>query len=199
MTCARALMGVLLLAACDTAPPPPQAAAPAPSATAAAPQLSLPTPTGALPAPNPGAAPSTAGPIGVVPDQVPSVYMAVQAGKSGPASIIFAIDASKDNTPSDDTAIRITPEAGKCNPQELKRFTFPAQYAKRPVFSIEEAKRGIGAPELPKFMAMAVTSEMLRLGIAAEPQATQPQNVCTRKLWEQLVLAQNQSAAATGQ
>ena len=46
----------------------------------------------------------------------------------------------------------------------------------------------MSARELPAFMAMAVTSEMLVLGIAKTIEDTQPQNVCTRKLWERLIL-----------
>ena len=118
----------------------------------------------------------------------PHIYMAVQAGGPVATSVIFAIDRNRDNTPSDDPAIRITPENGKCNPQEMQYFRFPAGAETRPIFGPQEAASGVSAEQLPNFMAMAVTSEMLRRGLVVQPDDSKPQNVCTRKLWEQLVI-----------
>ncbi|MEL7088838.1 MAG: hypothetical protein AAGL98_10445 [Planctomycetota bacterium] len=113
--------------------------------------------------------------------------MSLQADPSGPISIVFAIDAAQNDTPRDDPAIRITPEDGKCNPQEMRRFEFPPDI-RRPVFGPDEAFSGVLPEELPNFMAMAVTSEMLRRGIINEPEESHPQNVCTRKLWERMIV-----------
>ena len=118
----------------------------------------------------------------------PHVYMALQPDAPGPLSLVFAIDAQRDNTPGDDPAIRLTPEDGKCNPQELRRYDFPPDAAARPVFGPDEAAAGITARDLPNFMAMAVTSEMLRQGLIEEVEESKPQNVCTRKLWERMIL-----------
>jgi hypothetical protein len=122
---------------------------------------------------------------------VPHIYMALQPDGTGPLSVVFAIDAQRNNSPTDDPAIRITPENGKCNPQELRRFNFPPETAKRPIFGPQEATSGITARDLPNFMAMAVTSEMLRQGIVVQPNDSKPQNVCTRKLWERLIVNQS--------
>ena len=35
---------------------------------------------------------------------------------------------------------------------------------------------------------MVVTSEMLRRGLIEKPEDSQPQNVCTRKLWERMII-----------
>lgn len=124
-------------------------------------------------------------------DDAPRIYMTLQPDPSGPTSIVFAIDQARDNTPLNDPAIRLTPEEGQCNPQELRGYPFPLGSARRPVFGPQEVRSGVTARELPNFMAMAVTSEMLRQGLAVQPQDTQPQNVCTRKLWEQLIVNQS--------
>ena len=123
---------------------------------------------------------------------VPHVYMSLQpdAG-AGPLSVVFAIDRSRDNTPQDDPAFRLTPEDGQCNPQELRRYAFPEQDRQRPTFGPEEVKRGISAQELPNFMAIAVTGEMMEQGLIVEPEESKPQNVCTRKLWERLIVNQS--------
>ena len=118
----------------------------------------------------------------------PHVYMALQPDAPGPLSLVFAIDARRDNTPGDDPAIRLTPEDGKCNPQELRRYDFPPDAAARPIFGPDEAAAGITARDLPNFMAMAVTSEMLRQGLIDEVEESKPQNVCTRKLWERIIV-----------
>ena len=119
--------------------------------------------------------------------RAPQIYMSLQPDPSGPLSIVFAIDAARNDTPQDDPAIRITPEDGKCNPQELRRYNFPAD-VKRPVFGPDEAFAGVKPEQLPNFMAMIVTSEMMRRGIVNEPEESQPQNVCTRKLWERMIV-----------
>ena len=146
--------------------------------------------------PAPGAPPAPAATPAPAPD-VPHIYMALQpSGGGGAMSVVFAIDRERDNTPTNDPAIRITPEDGKCNPQELRRFDFQGNTAERPIFGPQEATSGISARELPNFMAMAVTSEMMRQGLIVEPDASKPQNVCTRKLWEQLIVNQSTSASS---
>ena len=129
----------------------------------------------------------------------PHVYMALQPETGGTISVVFAIDRSRDNTPSDEPAIRITPEeteaqSGRCNPQQLRYYRFPPESAAAPVYGPDEASRGVGARDLPGFMATAVSSEMMERGIADELEETRPQNVCTRKLFEQTIIA-----ATTGQ
>lgn len=131
---------------------------------------------------------------------VPHIYMALQPGGTGrPVSVVFAIDNSRDGTPSDEEAIRLTPEAGDCNPQEMRSYDFPAEYAERPVVSETEAEKGLSAEDLPRYLAATVTGQMVEEGLASEPEETRPQNVCTRKLWEQLVSNQNRDQAAAGQ
>lgn len=120
----------------------------------------------------------------------PHIYMALQPDEAGAVSIIFAIDAGRDKTPGNDPAIRLTPENGKCNPQELRRYAFPADTARRPIFGPDEVGAGISAKDLPNFMAMAVTSEMLRRKLVEKVEDSKPQNVCTRKLWERLIVNQ---------
>ncbi len=119
---------------------------------------------------------------------VPQIYMALQPDPGGPTSVVLAIDRSRDKTPSDDPAIRITPENGACNPQQLRYFDFPPAQAERPVYGPDEAARGITARELPDFMATAVTSAMLADGLIDKPDDSQPQNVCTRKLLQRLII-----------
>ena len=123
----------------------------------------------------------------------PHIYMSLQPDPSGPTSVVFAIDASRDATPSDDPAIRITPEGGACNLQDLRRFNFPAEATKRPVFGPDEVLAGLTARDLPNFMAIEVTSEMLRVGLITQPEESKPQNVCARKLWQQLVAKESLS------
>ncbi|MEM9060222.1 MAG: hypothetical protein AAGD13_07130 [Pseudomonadota bacterium] len=187
------LLTGLGLAACEqpggSAPPQPETSAPAetsPSSDTAQNDLAATLP-----------APGDQSRIPLAAD-VPHVYMALQPDTaSGPTSVVFTIDRSRDNSPEDDPAIRITPEDGKCNPQELRRFEFPQASAQRPIFGPEEARRGITARDLPNFMAMMVTGEMMRQGMVVDPEASKPHNVCTRKLWERLIV--NQSAQGTGQ
>jgi len=129
----------------------------------------------------------------------PHIYMALQPERGGRTSVVFAIDRSRDSTPSDEPAIRITPEeteaqSGRCNPQQLRYYAFPPESARNPVYGPEEAARGVVARDLPGFMATAVSSEMIVRGIADDLEQTRPQNVCTRKLFEQTIMA-----ATTGQ
>ncbi|MEM6622515.1 MAG: hypothetical protein AAF674_09830 [Pseudomonadota bacterium] len=142
------------------------------------------------PAPVAATPPAQAAPAEPVPD-VPHVYLAIQPDPSGATSVVFAIDERRNNTPLDDPAIRLTPEDGQCNPQQLRRYNFPPESAARPIFGPEEVQSGITARDLPNFMAMAVTSEMMRMGLIVNPDESQPQNVCSRKLWEQLVVVQS--------
>jgi hypothetical protein len=118
----------------------------------------------------------------------PQIYMAVQPDAGGPTSVILAIDQSRDNTPSDDPAVRLTPDDGKCNPQQLRYYNFPPELSQRPVYGPDEAFRGITARELPDFVAMAVTAEMLEAGLIDDPEQSQPQNVCTRKLLQWVII-----------
>jgi hypothetical protein len=138
-----------------------------------------------LPLPEGVAPPAPAGDDdeGAGPD-APDIYMALQQGSDGTVSIVFAIDAARDGDPGDDPAIRLTPEAGLCNPQELRRYDFPARAAARPVFS--RAETGVGPGELPTFLATAVSTEMMAAGLAREPDDTRPQNLCTYELWRRL-------------
>jgi hypothetical protein len=147
-----------------------------------------------------GTGAADAGAVAAAPSQAaataPHIYMAVQPDRSGPVSVVFAIDRSRDNTPSDEPAIRITPDQtdpdrGRCNPQQLRYFDFPQESAERPVYGPDEAARGIGARDLPGFMATTVSQEMIVRGIAEELEQTRPQNVCTRKLFEQTIIAAN--------
>ena len=119
--------------------------------------------------------------------RAPEIYMDLQRDSAGLVSVIFATDASRDGTPGDDPAIRLSPEGGECNPQQMRRYAFPDGAA--PVFGPPEASRGLTAADLPAFMAVAATETMLARGLAADREDTRPQNICTRKLWERLVTA----------
>ncbi len=169
----------------DTAPDTATQAEPAPPPaleTTALPTPALPTPA------SPPARP------------VPHIYMALQSGGAGRVvSAVFAIDAARDNTPSDDPAIRLTPADGLCNPQEMRSYDFPAEDAARPVVSEAEQAQGLTARDLPSFMAVSVTDKMLSLGLASEREQTRALNVCTRKLWERLLLTGNQPGLPAGQ
>ncbi len=201
-----ALVLALLLAGCgggETAKPAPEPAtepatealAPAPApAPAAASAPAAPVPPAAeslLPVPDrpdiaPAALPPAAGPVPPDPAPgAPDIYMALQSSSAGTVSVVFAIDEARDNTPSDDPAIRLTPENGKCNPQELRRYEFPAVYAARPIYSAVNSD--IDAAALPAFLSTTVTTEMLRLGLAGHPDDTRPQNMCSFLLWRELV------------
>ena len=114
----------------------------------------------------------------------PHIYMAIQQDGSRPVSVVFAIDESKDGTPGDDPAIRLTPEDGDCNPQPLRSFNFPETYRKRPVFSGDQILLGVQPDQLPEFMAISVSTELVGLGLVEDREDTRAHNICTRKLWE---------------
>ena len=150
--------------------------------------------------PAPAQAPSAEAPaqdsqVAAIPDtaaqDAPIIYLALQDDPSGTTSVIFAIDEARDATPLNDPAIRLTPEEGQCNPQELRGYPFPLASAREPVFGPREIAAGVSAQDLPSFMAVAVTKAMLDQGLITKPEQSQPQNVCTRKLWEQLVVRQS--------
>jgi len=170
-----------------SAPPAEQvAAAPAPEA---APDPAPAPDTGSGPAPVPKPDPAFLPPPPDAGD-VPHIYLALQdEGPGKPVSAVFAIDAARNGTPSDDPAIRLTPDSGRCNPQEMTRYRFPAGIS--PTVGDAEAREGLTPRDLPAYMAVAVTNEMLTRQIATEPEQTRPLNICTRKLWEQLVVIQN--------
>ncbi|MEM9044347.1 MAG: hypothetical protein AAGC81_06610 [Pseudomonadota bacterium] len=115
--------------------------------------------------------------------QAPRIYMAIQEDGSRPLSIVFAIDEARDGDPSNDPAIRITPEDGTCNPQAMRSYGFPAPF-NAPVFSSDQVLQGVRADQLPAFMAIAVSEKIVGLGLKSSLQETRPQNICTRKLWE---------------
>jgi len=174
---AGGLIAAALLAACQTsgeAPPEtPAQTGPTQPPTPETPAASAPLPAPALP---------------TLPPPVPHIYLALQSDGAGrPVSAVFAIDAARDNPPSDDPAVRLTPENGLCNPQEMRSYDFPPEDAARPVVSEAEQAEGLTARDLPAFMAVSVTNKMLSLGLADEREQTRALNVCTRKLWERLL------------
>ena len=187
------LVAAALLAGCEAAPgPAADARAPGGDAGAATPEAA-PTDdaTGEAPASDPAGPAAEASRRAV---DVPHIYMALQPGGPGhPDSVVFAIDAARDRTPSDDPAIRLTPDGGRCNPQEMRRYDFPAGTT-TPVVSEAEAERGLTARDLPRFLAAAVTGRLIEAGLASEPEDTRPLNVCTRKLWERLVAAESRAS-----
>ena len=213
------LIGAALLAACETTVPatgdaparadpaqPPTAGNPADVSPPIARNYRVTRTTAATPAPSPPTAPQPAPAAAAAPEPqpdpaaaalppappVPHIYLALQpGGAGGQVSAVFAIDAARDHTPSDDPAIRLTPENGLCNPQEMRRYDFSPQDAYRPVVSEAEQAQGLTARDLPAFMAVSVTEKMLSLGLASEREQTRALNVCTRKLWERLLLAGN--------
>ncbi|MEM1345742.1 MAG: hypothetical protein AAGI34_14340 [Pseudomonadota bacterium] len=174
-----ALLGaVALLAGCQAE----DGAGPATSNAPASPPATVgeapPSPNLSLPAPQSG------GGQAIDPATVPQIHLALEPSSAGPVSVVFAIDRSKDNTPGDDPAIRISPEAGECNPQELRRYSFPPPNS--PVFGPQIAQTGVGARDLPAYMALTVSQAMVSNGLATTLEETGPQNICTRKLWEVL-------------
>lgn len=179
---AAALAAALALAGCAGSEAPQEAPPPAAA--------------GSLPLPSALDGPGSAGGALIDPEAVraaPAVYMSLEADPGRPVSIVFAIDAAGDADPSDEPAMRLTPEGGRCNPQELSRYG--ARGGDGPVFGPEVARRGVDPRQLPEFMAVAVSRRMIDQGLAAAPEDTRPQNVCTRKLWERLAVAQTQAAA----
>lgn len=189
-TLAAVLLGLLSACAEEGAPEPSATASAEPPAATAAPLL---------PAPNTG--PAT--PPAVLPTEAelaatPQIYMALQPDSAGTVSVLFAIDESKDGTPEDDPGVRITPEGGDCNPQELRRFGLPAGEG-GPTFGPAQAAQGVNAQQLPAYMAVAVTQAMLQTGLAETQEQTAPQNICTNKLWQRLVNPQTADAGQTAQ
>ncbi|MDT8346030.1 MAG: hypothetical protein RQ752_16500 [Thermohalobaculum sp.] len=195
----------VLLAACagDGAPVPPGAetGAAQPTATDTGARASGQAATGQalpLPQPQPGAPASPeAGRRPVDPAEIRDIYLAFDGAAGGTISVIFAIDADADGDPSDEPAIRLSPESGACKPQELSRYTFPP--GTPPVFGLEQAQRGVTPEDLPLYMAASVTDAMLARGLAPTREDTRAQNVCTRKLWELMVANQRARVEATGQ
>jgi hypothetical protein len=192
-----ALLGALLPAACQNTVEAPAVIiaedTPQSGSDGQAPAISDDTAVAALPQPGTLPEPPPSAPA-------PHIYMALQPdGEGKPISAIFAIDAARDNTPSDDPAIRLTPENGLCNPQQMRNYAFPPQFAASPVISEAEQARGLTAANLPEFMAVTVTDRMLATGLATDREQTRALNICTRKLWQELIQPENQTAAPAGQ
>ena len=110
-----------------------------------------------------------------------------------------ASEPARDNTPADDAGVRRTQADGRCNPQEMGSYDFPPQDAARPGVSEAEQAEGLTARDLPAFMAVSVTDKMLSLGLASDREATRSLNVCTRTLWERLLLTGTQPGLTAGQ
>jgi hypothetical protein len=153
-----------------------------------------------LPEPTPGQTPDPADASSTLPEPetqppanpVPHIYLSFQLDNTSTlVSAIFAIDVARDNTPSDDPAIRLSPEDGSCNPQEMRKYDFPPKDAAAPVVGDTEQAQGLTATDLPDFLAATVTEAMLNRGLAITREDTRALNICTRKLWESLVLAEN--------
>lgn len=181
----------LLLAACQTTgeegpATSPTETAPAPSnATTALPEPQVPPAAAQLPAPD---ASLQLEPeeqrIALAASQAPQIYMAIQQDGSRPISVIFAIDESRDGTPENDPAIRLTPTEGECNPQAMRSYDFPSPFGDAPVFGSDQVLQGVSADQLPSYLAIEVSQSIMALGIAGTLEDTRPQNICTRKLWE---------------
>ncbi len=184
------LPAAALLAACQTtgeAPPDPAPDTPVQAEPTQPPALDFAAASAALPAP-------------ALPPPVPHIYLALQSGGAGgTVSAVFAIDAARDHTPSDDPAMRITPEGGRCNMQEMRSYNFPPEDAASPVVNETEQAQGLTAGRLPDFMAFIVTERMLERGLASDREDTSALNICTRKLWERLLAVGNQPGLAAGQ
>ena len=127
------------------------------------------------------AGPAERAPRDIDPEAVPVIYFDLEDGGSGPHSAVFAIDDERDGTANDDAAIRLTPEGGECNPQELARYDFGDL---TPVFGMEQAAAGITPGEIPRYLAFVTSQEMVARGLAADVDETAPMNICVRKLWQ---------------
>ena len=125
--------------------------------------------------------------------EAPHVYMSLQPNGSRPVSIVFAIDAARNGDPGDDPAIRLTPQDGQCNPQELRGYRFPPADTALPAFGPKQVLDGLTARDLPSFLAVEVTNRMLADNLATDREQTRGQNICTRKLWEQLILSHSRA------
>lgn len=126
---------------------------------------------------------------------VPQIYMALQPDPAGPVSVILTIDRSRDGTPADDPAIRLTPVNGQCNPQQLRWYDFAPDQARAPAYGPAEAARGITARDLPDYMASMVTSEMMAEGLIDAEEESRPQHVCTRKLLQRIIIDSSSAGA----
>lgn len=117
----------------------------------------------------------------VDPDSVPVIFMALQDGGAASHSVVFALDSDRDGSAIGERAIRLTPEDGQCNPQELTRYDFGGS---DPVFGVEQANAGIRPAEIPRYLAFVASQALVDSGLAPSVEATAPQNICTRKWWE---------------
>ncbi|MEL6775317.1 MAG: hypothetical protein AAFP23_11160 [Pseudomonadota bacterium] len=120
------------------------------------------------------------------PGDVPSIWMGIETDAQQTTSIVFAIDGALNGTPSDDTAVRITPietgdGAGNCDINELERYDFASN---GPVFNHNQANQGVLPSEIPRYLAFTASQAMVSAGLAADAEGTVPQNICTRKFWE---------------
>jgi len=59
--------------------------------------------------------------------------------------------------------------------------------------------QGLTAGGIPDYMAVIVTESMLERGLASDREDTRALNICTRKLWEELVLSENAPGLVAGQ
>ncbi|MBK0400186.1 hypothetical protein H0I76_13390 [Limibaculum sp. M0105] len=158
----------------------------------------VPRPGSSLPTPQSGAQANPGGlqrPVDS--DDVRDIYLAFEGSPGSTISVVFAIDRNADGTATGEPALRLSPENGECNPQEMRSYNFAPDST--PVFGIAQARRGVTPTELPRYLAASVTEAMLSRGLAATQEETLPQNVCTRKLWEALVAAQRARVEAAGQ
>ncbi len=194
MRWAAVLLVAGVLAACqqteDTALDPAVTTPATPSADGSA-TLQLPEPTQSDPLTNVLPPPDSSLALGseeqriaLAAAQAPLIYMAIQENGTRPLSIIFAIDESRDGTPQDDSAIRLTPDEGACNPQTMRSYSFPAPFGDAPVFGSDQVLQGVRADQLPAFMAIRVSETIKDMGLVEKIEDTRPQNICTRKMWE---------------
>ncbi len=170
----RGLAILLLLAACgaperEELPPPPSAEAPLPA-----------TDLAGLPVPPIGGSLAPA-------DNAPLIYMGLDPRSNGVVAITFVMDRDRDGNPYNDPAVELRPAGGKCNLTDVEKHQLAPPFADRPIFGPDEVRKGVTPDQLPAFMAIAVSSEMIRQGLAQDPGETHPQNVCTRKYWERLM------------
>jgi hypothetical protein len=125
--------------------------------------------------------PAERAPRDIDPDAVPVIYFDLEDGGAAPHSAVFAIDDERDGSASDDAAIRLTPDGGECNPQELRRYDFGGI---APVFGVEQAEAGIRPGEIPRYLAFVTSQEMVARGLVETVEQTEPMNICVRKLWQ---------------
>ncbi|MEM6423332.1 MAG: hypothetical protein AAF698_12120, partial [Pseudomonadota bacterium] len=82
-------------------------------------------------APTAEATPATTEPAGrqYAPEDVPSIWMAIEGGPDRPTSVVFAIDGDLNGSVADNNAVRITPVptaggAGNCDIADLDSYSF---------------------------------------------------------------------------